>query len=170
MYGDGRIRFSIETRGRAADMFESGLGYKATATKLKMSNGTVKDWHYTYLLHGKARLLEVTTNKRTAYTYEQKIGAVTAIIDDGATYLEAMKMFGINSKHPLERWVKAYRESGAEALVPKKRGRPKLDKPKTGITKREKELEQRIFELELENLILKKLKALPEEGENWSGR
>lgn len=170
MYGDGRIRFSIATRGRAADMFATGLGFKATATKLKISNGTVKDWYFTYLMHGKAGLLEVTKNKRTTYTYEQKIGAVTAIIKDGATYLEAMKMFGINSRNPLERWVKTYRESGAEALVPKKRGRPKIDKTKPRVMTREEELEQRIFELEVENMILKKLKALSEEGEIWSGR
>lgn len=170
MYGDGRIRFSIETRSRAADLFASGLGYKATATKLKISNGTVKDWYYTYRMHGKARLLEVTKNKRTTYTYEQKIGAVTAIIEDGATYLEAMKMFGINSKHPLERWVKAYRESGPEALVPKKRGRPKIDATKPKIKTYAEELEQRVFELEFENLVLKKLKALSEENETWTGQ
>ena len=65
-----------------------------------------------------------------------------------------MSKFGIMSEAPISRWVKAYREGGAEALRPKRKGRPSSAAEPKGLT-REQELERRIRKLEAENAYLK---------------
>ena len=62
---------------------------------------------------------------RNSYPFETKMSAVKAHVEDGMTSAEAMKAYGIKSKSAFFRWCSTYREEGAEALRPKKRGRPR---------------------------------------------
>lgn len=100
-------------------------------------------------------------SKHSKYTYDQKVAAARAVVDEGATKADAMARFGIASLTPLENWCRLYREGGEEALRPKPKGRPKgvAPGPKPPAT-REEELESRVRKLEAENAYLKKLAAL----------
>ena len=69
----------------------------------------------------------------------------------------------------LYNWLKKYQELGYNGLINKPKGRPKIMKPETKKTmpttedekdKRIRELEERNAQLEMENDLLKKLKAL----------
>ncbi|MCH3967573.1 MAG: transposase [Atopobiaceae bacterium] len=61
---------------------------------------------------------------RRNYTYDEKLSSVQAHVEDGVSVNEAMKKGGIESKSAFFRWCSQYRREGAEALRPKKRGRP----------------------------------------------
>ena len=66
---------------------------------------------------------------------------------------DAMRRFGVASQTPLDRWCRLYREGGAEALLPRPKGRPKAGgaAPRT----REQELEERVRKLEAQVAHLK---------------
>lgn len=61
---------------------------------------------------------------RRSYTFEEKLEAVKAHIEDGLTAQQAMEKYDIRSKSAFFRWCTAYREGGPEALRPRRRGRP----------------------------------------------
>ena len=88
------------------------------------------------------------------YDYETKLAAVRDFVDAGLSRQETMMRHGIVSVRTLKQWARAYRAGGAEALLPKARGRP----PGTGKAgrslSREEALEARVRELEAENAYL----------------
>lgn len=76
-------------------------------------------------------------------------------MDGGMAKVEAMKSFGIVSTTSLEKWCRAYREGGADALRPRPKARPSGLKVKPCETTREEELEACVRYLEAENAYLK---------------
>lgn len=62
---------------------------------------------------------------RNSYDHETKLAAVRAHVEGGMTSTEAMSAYGVTSKSSFFRWCAAYKDGGAEALSPKKRGRPR---------------------------------------------
>ena len=153
------MRHSMETRARAADLFEQGCASKSAAKILGVSERAVKKWLYTYRALGKEALL-VPAHRR--YDYETKLAAAMDVVDNGLSKLEAMEKHGIKSLSPLKKWRASYASGDLEALRPKPRGRrPKPERPVYAT--REEELEARVRELELENEILKRISALADE-------
>ena len=63
--------------------------------------------------------------QRNSYTYETKLKAVEDHLDRGMTASDAMLSHGVASKSAFFRRCAAYRDGGAQALRPKKRGRPR---------------------------------------------
>lgn len=104
--------------GRAA---RRGHGRATIAALLGMSEETVREWLCTYRSAG-IEVLTMMGKKHTAYSFETKLAAVRAVVDEGMTKPEAMEKFGIASPSPFKKWLKAYREEGPEALRPKPRG------------------------------------------------
>lgn len=160
---------SEQERRQAASFFNTGLGWKATASRMNLHNNTVKYWYMIWQAVGEEVLFQVTKKKPTVYTYEQKLGAAQAIVEDGMTYALAMRKFGIKSESPLKRWVRAYYEGGKEALKPRTKGRRPIQKPQVeteikDASEREKELMEELEYLRTENEYLKKLGALMESG------
>jgi transposase len=68
-------------------------------------------------------------NHRKTYGYEEKLAAVQAHLEQGQPVLEAMKLADTSSKSAFFRWCSEYREGGAEALRPRKRGRRRKPRP-----------------------------------------
>ena len=161
---DCRIKYGVEVRKKAAEFFASGMGSCAVASTLSVPLSTVKEWHHIYHAFGSEVLLTMD-GKQALYTYEQKVAAARAVIEEGMTKAEAMAEFKIMSLAPLKRWCKLYRTGGAEALKPKSKGRPKGSKSKPQKHTREQELEERCRRLETEVAYLKKLRALVEKDE-----
>lgn len=148
MRTDLRVKYDLDTRRTAVELFDSGRGYGSTADALSVPRNTMRKWHLVYRAFGSEALLSMD-GKQARYTYEQKVAA-------------AMAEFGIMSLAPLERWCRLYREGGAEALEPKPKGRPKGSRPKPRERTREQELEEHCRRLETEVAYLKKLRALVE--------
>ena len=154
-----RTKYDADVRRLAAELFKKGYGYHSAARALGLPPDTVKKWCYAYGAIGLEGLLQMGS-KQARYTYEQKLGAVRAIVEEGLPLPKAMAAFGIAARSPLQAWCKAYREGGAEALRPKPKGRPKGTGAKPRQLTREEELEARVRKLEAENAYLKKLEAL----------
>jgi len=160
------MRHGNDLRAEAVALFGRGLGYRAVAKMLAMSVRTARKWQYTYRVAGKEGLL-VTRHKR--YDYEIKLAAARDVVERGAGKPLTMEKYGIASLTALERWCRAYREGGPDALLPKPKGRPrKPDRP--AYASREEELEARVRELELELEIQKRINALADEIERRSHR
>ena len=158
---DLRVKHDLESRRRAVELFDAGVGCKPAAEALSVPRETVREWQWVYRAFGSEALLTMD-GKQARYTYEQKVAAASAVVDGGATKAEAMAELGIMSRAPLERWCRLYREGGAEALRPKPKGRPKGSKSRPRGRTREQELEERCRRLETEVAYLKKLRALVE--------
>ena len=102
-------------------------------------------------------------SNRASYSFETKLAAVKAVVEEGMTKVDAMAVYGIASMSPFKKWIKDYREGGPEALRPKPKGRPKGSAAPAKPMTREQELERRIQKLEAENAYLKKSIALKAE-------
>lgn len=161
---DHRVKYDVEVRRKAAELFASGMGFRTVASTLSVPRQTVKVWQSIYRAFGSEVLLTMD-GKQALYTYEQKVAAARAVVEDGMTRTEAMAKFKIMSLAPLKLWCKLYRTGGAEALKPKPKGRPKGSKSKPQKRTREQELEERCRRLETEVAYLKKLRALVEKDE-----
>ena len=158
----GRVLYDIGLRRRAVELYEEGHGRDAISCLLNVPKGTVRQWLDTYRSVGMGVLFAMGT-KKTVYSFEIKVAAVKAVVEEGMTIPEAMAKFRIASTSPLHKWVKAYREGGVEALQPKPKGRPKGVKASQKKMTREQELERRVQKLEAENAYLKKSIALKAE-------
>lgn len=119
----GNALYDVGMRLRAAELHDEGHGRAAIAALLGMPEETVREWLCTYRSAG-IEVLAMMGKKHTAYSFETKLAAVRAVVDDGMTKPEAMEKFGIASPSPFKKWLKAYREEGPEALRPKPKGRP----------------------------------------------
>lgn len=151
---------SIELRQRAAGLIEAGSGYKAVARRLALSPRMASKWVYEYRAVGRKAFLAMGSTHRE-YDYETKLAAVRDFLEHGMTKPEVMARYSIASLTALERWVRAYRAHGPQALRPGRRGRPRGSR--TGHLTREQELEEENRLLRTRVAYLEKLRALGEE-------
>ena len=93
---DLRLRHDRSTRERAAEMFESGLGYRSVARALGVPAEAVGDWLGKYRATGRDGLLAMG-GRQARYDFETKVAAASAVVDGGMGKPEAMKRFGIAS-------------------------------------------------------------------------
>ena len=163
------IRHDADMRRAAVDLFEKGAGYWTAATALSLPPTTVRKWHRTYISIGEEALFSMGSTHRT-YSWELKCEAAKSVVEGTMSKAEAMARFGVVSLTSLERWAKAYREGGPEALRPKPKGRPKGSASEPKAMTREQELERRVQKLEAENAYLKKSIALKAEKRSRTAR
>ena len=164
-----RTLYDAVTRSRAAELYDEGYGVRSIANMIHVPRAAVRKGSATYGSVGsEGRMLR--GRKHAKYSFETKLAAARAVVDEGMTKPEAMARFGIASMTPLKNWVKAYREGGPEALRPKPKGRPRgSGSPPKKLT-REQELERRVRKLEAENAYLKKSIALKAEKRSRTAR
>ena len=159
MVSDKRVKYDIALRKKAAELFAKGLGHMVVSSELGVKRRTAKGWLRKFRATGAEGFLDVG-GSRSEYSFDTKVAAARAVVEEGATRPEAMARFGIRSESPLDRWVKAYREGGPEALRAKPRGRPRGSGDRAGELTREEELERQVRRLEAEVAYLKKSIAL----------
>ena len=164
-----RTIYDAVTRSRAAGLYDEGYGVRSIADLIHVPYAAVRQWIDTYRSVGIEGLM-VMGRKYTKYSFETKLAAARAVVDEGMTKADAMAKFGIASMTPLKNWMKAYREGGPEALRPKPKGRPKGSASPPKELTREQELERRIQKLEAENAYLKKSIALKAEKRSRTAR
>lgn len=159
----GNALYDVGLRLRAAELHDMGRGRASIAALLGIPEETVRKWLDIYRSAG-IEVLAMMGKKHAAYSFETKLAAVRAVVDEG------MAKFGIASPSSLKKWLKAYREEGPEALRPKPKGRPKGSGSPTKEMTREQELERRVRKLEAENAYLKKSIALKAEKRSRTER
>lgn len=159
------MRHDEGVRARAVELIERGYGERTLARELAISVSIAKKWILTCRSVGKEVLLGMGANRK-AYDYETKLAAARDHVDGGIPCSEVMSAYGIASVTSLQRWCKAYRELGPEALRPRPKGRPRGSAPLT----REGRLEERVRYLEAENAYLKKCRALMAQRASRAGR
>ncbi|ACV22524.1 Transposase [Slackia heliotrinireducens] len=153
-------RHDVEVRKKATELIDSGYGKIALARELAISVSIAEHWIHAYKAVGKEVFLGMGSKHRT-YDQETKLAAVLDFLEGGLTKQEAMAKHAIASLTAFERWVKAYREGGPEALAPKPKGRPRKSDGEAGLPPtRERELEAENRRLRAEVAYLKKLRAL----------
>ena len=165
----GNARYDVGLRMRAAELYDEGYGRASIAALLGLPEDVVRKWINTYRSVGIEGLTGMG-KKYAVYSYETKVAAARAVVDEGMTKPEAMERFGIASTTPLMNWMKAYREGGPEALRPKPKGRPRGSGSPPKETTREEELERQVQKLEAEVAYLKKSIALKAEKRSRTAR
>lgn len=153
------MKHGTDVRAEAARCFEAGYAEKAVGRMLGISATTAKKWLYAYRALGKEALFVTEHN---TYSHELKVEAARAVVEGRLSKPEAMKAYGLKSKTQIDTWCRLYREGGADALLPRPKGRPK--KARASFSSRE-EKEARVRELELELEIQKRVNALADEIE-----
>ena len=161
-------RHDIAVRKKAAELIDSGYGKAALAGALAISASIAEHWVHTYKAVGKEVFLGMGSKHRT-YDQETKLAAVLDFLEGGLTKQETMAKHAIASLTAFERWVKAYREGGPDALAPKPKGRPRKAGGPPKPAGRAQELEEENRRLRAEVAYLKKLRAL-EAGRRAPGR
>ena len=158
----GNALYDVGLRLRAAELYDRGQGRASIAALLGIPEETVRK---RLGVCGSAgiEVPAMTGRKHAAYSFEAKLAAVGAVVDEGMTKPEAMAKSGIASPSSFRKWPKAYREGGPEALGPKPKGRSKDSGSSAKETTREQELERRVRKLEAGNAYLKKSIALKAE-------
>lgn len=156
-------RHDVEVRKRAIELIDSGCGKDALASALAISVSIAEHWTHTYKAVGEEVFLGMGSKHRT-YDQATKLAAVLDFVEGGLTKQQVMAKHAIASLTALERWIKAYREGGPDALRPKPKGRPRKPggEPSAPAT-REEELEAENRRLRAEVAYLKKLRALEAE-------
>ena len=104
---DLRVKHDLESRRRAVELFDAGVGCKPAAEALSVPRETVREWQWVYRAFGSEALLSMG-GKQSRYTFEQRVAAASAVVDGGMAKTDAMAEFGIRSKSPLERWCRLY--------------------------------------------------------------
>ena len=99
----GNALYDVGMRLRAAELHDEGHGRATIAAVLGMSEETVREWLCTYRSAG-IEVLTMMGKKHTAYSFETKLAAVRAVVDEGMTKPEAMEKFGIASPSPSKNW------------------------------------------------------------------
>jgi transposase len=147
---------TLQQRQQALDLFESGFGAKATATRLGLSYDIVNQLYQRWRLRGRVVLVRKPTN--TKYPFEVKKEVVERFIA-GETKMELAAAFDLSSPTLVQKWVRQWRESGDAALIPKPKGRPSGKSVEATLTEEEL-LRKQLKLLEAENAYLKKLRDL----------
>ena len=86
---DFRVKHDVETRRLAAELFADGLGRAAAAKRLSVPEAAVRKWQQIYRAFGSEVLLTMD-GRQARYTYEQKVAAARAVVEDGMTKPAAM--------------------------------------------------------------------------------
>ena len=146
-------------------LYKEGYGYRAIAKKVNISNfDNIRIIIKQYELFGEEALIVRHRDKK--YSPEYKMDIIKRVLNGES--ISSVAFENMLSPGQLSNWIKKYKELGYNGLS-KPKGRSKIMKPKTKKTKqvhedekdkRIRELEERNAQLEMENDLLKKLRAL----------
>lgn len=146
------------------------IGTDDLGKRIGVCGSLVRKWIKFYELYGVSGLVRLSN---THYTKDFKLKILSVIEKENLSLKEASRRFNIPAESSILSWQRNYKKNGILGLENRPRGRPKTmsnykrKKKKTGkpLT-REEELLERIYYLEAENAILKKLDALIQERKN----
>jgi transposase len=160
---------TIEEKIKAVERYlEGNDSCQTIAKEMGIHKSNVQFWVRKYEYFGENAFLKTYTN----YTLNFKLDVLNFMNDNGTSIFETSVIFNLPSVSTLRKWLGLFETQGLDALKPKKKGRPimnkkdhkpfkKLSQDKGSIEALQQELE----ELRMENAYLKKLNALVQNKE-----
>lgn len=140
-------------------------GYKAVAQARGLDYSMVRRWVKLYEAHGEAGL----EKKFSHYSGADKLAMLEHMWSNELSYTETATAFNIRNAGCLPVWERWYHSGGIDALMPRRRGKPKKmpDSPPSkpadpahDETRTREEILAELNYLRMENAYLKKLEAL----------
>jgi len=163
-------KYSLETKLAAVDAYlDSVDSFQTTAQIYNVSVTMLKKWVAKFRKHGLAAFKETYTN----YSVEFKMDVINYINEMGASIEEATTVFNIPNSGTVWKWKHLFERQGIDALQPKKKGRPSMNKKtkkNLPVEGSEEALRAEIERLRMENAYLKKLNALVQEKKKLQNR
>lgn len=171
------MKLKLEDKIKIIRFYKEGYSIPYISKNFNVSHKTIKRIERQYREHGIESFKEKGSNSKYSVDFKMKIIkcvlagesmasiAAELCVNDGMIYF----------------WVKRYNELGYNGLIEKKKGRPPKMKPKSKEIKindtstdekdkRIKELEERNAQLEMENDLLKKLRALVQQRQQQQNK
>jgi len=168
------MKLKLEDKLKIIELYENGWTVKQISLKYGLFRTTVEHIERQYREHGIESFKE--KGKNTKYPVNFKIEIINRILaGESASGIASELCVNVGM---IFSWVKKYNELGYNGLIEKKKGRlPKMrpkenknDIPMDEKDKRIKELEERNAQLEMENDLLKKLRALVQQREQQQNK
>ena len=171
------MKLKLEDKLKIIKLYEEGYSISSLANKFNVSDNLIKRIERQYREHGIESFKEKGNNSKYPVAFKmEKIQRVLA--GESMTSIAAELCVNVGMIYS---WVKRYNELGYNGLIEKKKGRPPKMKPKSKETqindtsmdekdKRIKELEERNAQLEMENDLLKKLRALVQQRQQQQNK
>ena len=154
--------YSIEEKLSAIGLVFQGESARSVSRKLHLDHHILYEWVERYKLRG-VEGLKPKGKRPRLLSYEEKCKIIREYQESELTLCQLSAKYDIAST-ALAGWVRLAEREGFEALAPRKLGRPKTDRDMTKRLPKE-EYEKENERLRLENLLLKKVRALVEERE-----
>ena len=157
-------KLTTDDKRKIVELYKEGFGYNVIARKIGISHTRVQEIIRQYEVFGALSLEVSHSNKK--YTPMFKLELIQRVLNGESIWKVATE--NMISRGQMYKWIKKYKEMGYNSLSIQQ-GRPKIMKPETKKSmlinedekdKRIRELEERNAQLEMENDLLKKLKAL----------
>lgn len=147
-------------REQLVDWFEQGIGSRSAANQMGVGRDAIRRLEHRWKLHGRLCLVEKPTKQ--TYSFEIKKEIVDRF-NAGESTMKLAAQFNLSSPKLAQEWVRAWRQGGDEALMPKRKGRPRTSVEPTSESEEDK-LRRELRLLKAENAYLKKLRDLREQG------
>ena len=109
------MNWGLSARKKAAELFESGLGYKAVSTELGINRETVRDWSYTWRALGTEGFC-AAKEAHPNYSPELKL-AVVADRMNGDSVVDVMHRYQIPNRHRIKEWCALYQKNGPSVFT-----------------------------------------------------
>ena len=157
-------RLTKEDKIKIINLYKAGFGTRVISKRMKIQHERTREILRQYDLFGDLALNVSSKNRK--HTIEYKIELINRV--NSGESIASVAIENMISSGQLCNWVKKYKELGYNGLS-KPKGRPKIMKQEPTKTKQitedEKdklirELKERNEQLEMENDLLKKLRAL----------
>ena len=158
------MKLKLEDKLKIIELYEEGYSIPRLCKKYNVSHSTIERIERQYRDHGLSSFKRKDKNNK--YSLDFKMEIVNRVLNGESKRGLAAELCVSNGM--IHSWVKKYKEMGYNSLSIQQ-GRPKIMKPETKKSmlinedekdKRIRELEERNAQLEMENDLLKKLKAL----------
>ena len=171
-------KYTIDLKMRVVQDYRDGKGGYGYLAKFHgiVSPTQVRTWVHAYKNFGIDGL--ASRKKDKVYTVQFKLSVLEYMKEHESSLYETAHIFGLNNPPLIIALKKHFHNSGIEGLGSTK-GRPSMSKKKelkeinyedNNLEKKNQELKEKIYLLELENLYLKKLKTFLENPEDYLER
>lgn len=101
-----------DKRERAAELFESGLGYKKVASELGLNSYTTREWYATWRAVGTEDFLIDESEIAGSMSYSNTVRS--KVVEDrlnGMSVIDVMTKYHIRSRRRVMDWVRTYKKS-----------------------------------------------------------
>lgn len=160
------MKLKLKDKLKIIELYNEGCSISQISKQFKVSNWVIGNIERQYREHGIESFKEKGKNSKYPVTFKMEI--IQRVL--GGESITSIAVELCVNKGMIHSWLKKYKELGYNGLIEKKKGRlpnmkpknneAKLDIPMDEKDKRIKELEERNAQLEMENDLLKKLRAL----------